>query len=577
MTLAPAIPPLTTDAITTEVVRHGLTAAAEQMATSIERSARSQVVREMLDYSSGVFDPTGGIIAQSTRIPIHLNSMTRPLKAILQDRYPLEKWREGDVFVINDPYFGGQHLPDVMAFSPVVVDNVAVAIVGTIVHHLDVGGRAPASYGADATEVFQEGFQIPPLRIVEEGVWNDVFLRLFERNIRVPAKTVGDLRAQVSALGTGANEVHRIVRRYSVPVFTRTTQNIIAMARTGMEEAISLLPQGVFRASDIIDGDGLDDTPIRIQVAVRKTSDNRLLIDFEGTDPQVQGPINSPIGATESAVYYGVSAVMQPRVVPICGAYEPIDIIAPSGSVLNPRRPAPVVGRSVFAHRIANIVMDALGQALPDRACAHHYGNSNVTIFSRKDEIGNSEVLFEIGVGGWGARPGMDGPDGLSQGVHNLRNNPIELVEHEFPCRVLNYSFIPDSGGAGEYRGGLGVERTLVMTADAEFTAQFDRIKYPAPGLLGGHAGRPGKILLEREGQDPVEVPGKVVGLRLKTGDVIRIQTQGGGGLGDPKDRSHERIRKDLALGKVTRNFLINDYGFTPQEVDENIQVKGKK
>lgn len=548
------------DGITSEVIRHGLAAAAEQMAVSVERSARSQVVREMLDYSTAVFDTSGGIVAQSTRIPIHLNSMTRPLRRILEE-FGQETWGAGDVFITNDPYSGGQHLPDIMTFAPVMFQDILIGIVGTIVHHADVGGRAPASYGADATEVYQEGFQIPPMRVVRAGQWDETFITLFAKNIRLPHLTLGDMRSQVAALSIGSEEVLRLAGRYGSTVFSDATEELVDSARRAMVEAIDKLPFGRFRADDIIDGDGLDDEPVRICVEVRHEAPGALEIDFTGSDPQVRGPINSPIGATESAAYYGASAILQPGVTPICGAYEPLRVIAEKGSVLNPAHPAPVVGRSVFAHRIANIVMSALSEAIPERACAQHYGNSNVTIFSHRDDAGRARVLFEIGVGGWGGRPGADGPDGLSQGVHNLRNNPVELLEQDFPFRILNYSFIPDSGGAGEFRGGLALERRILVLEDCEFSAQFDRVKFGVPGLLGGGMGAPGQLLLLREGQDPATIPAKSVGFQLCKNDVVVVRTQGGGGLGSPSARSRDLLVEDLRLGKITNNGLREAYG----------------
>jgi N-methylhydantoinase B len=551
------------DAVTLEVVRHGLVAAAEQMATSIERSARSQVIREMLDYSTGVFDLEGGIVAQSTRIPMHLNSMTRPLQTLLREHFPLAQWREADVFTTNDPYSGGQHLPDIMTFSPIIVDGRVIAIAGTLGHHLDVGGRGPSSYGADATEIYQEGIQLPPMRIIAQGEWNEIFLPLFAKNIRVPDKTVGDLKAQIAALTIGAGEVRRLARRYGVDTFLACTEELISTSRRSMEAAIEALPDGVFHAEDVIDGDGLDDEPIPIQVAVRKAG-KRLIVDFTGSSGQVRGPINCPLAATESAVYYAAAAVLQSGVAPNRGAYQPIEVIAPAGCVLNPLHPAPVVGRNVFTHRVANITMAALGEALPDRACAHHYGNSNVHILHAKEADGSANVLFEIGVGGWGGRPGKDGPDGLSQGIHNLANNPIEMVEHDFPGLILDYCYIPDSGGPGRWRGGMAIERSMRMDVDCEFSAQYDRIKFPAPGLHGGSPGRPARLLLEREGEATIELAGKVVGFRLQKGDVIRIQTQGGGGLGDPLARDSALLHRDLAQGKVTFDAAVRDYGLTP-------------
>ena len=546
---APEAVARTVDPVTLEVIRQGLVAAAEQMATSIERSAHSQVIREMLDYSTAVFDATGGIVAQSTRIPMHLNSMTRALRAVLE-RFPLAGWRDGDVYATNDPYSGGQHLPDIQTFAPVFAAGRCVAICGTLGHHLDVGGRGPGSYGADATEIFQEGFRIPPSRIGRDGELNELFLPLFAANIRVPSKTVSDLRAQIAALSIGSGEVRRIAGRYGEATLLAATVELLAASERRMRAAIMTIPEGVFEAEDTVDGDGLDDHPLLVKVSVQRQGSD-LILDFAGTAPQTRGPINCPIASTESAAYYAVTASLDPGVAPNEGAYRPIRVLAPEGTVLNPRFPAPVVGRNVFTHRVASVVMSALGMALPERAMASYYGNSNVYVLSATDEAGRSNVQFEIEVGGWGGRPGSDGPDVLSAGIHNLANNPVELVENEFPLRVLHYGFRPDSGGVGEFRGGLGAERTFEVLVACELSAQFDRVKFPPPGLAGGGPGATAKILVRR-GDAVVELPGKVLNHPLEPGDVVTILSQGGGGLGDPAHRDPARTARDRAQGKVT-------------------------
>ncbi|MEA2268084.1 MAG: N-methylhydantoinase [Solirubrobacteraceae bacterium] len=552
------------DAVTLEVIRHGLVAGAEQMATSIERSAHSQVIREMLDYSTAIFAVDGGIIAQSTRIPMHLNSMTRALRTLLRDHFPVEEWQDGDVYCTNDPYSGGQHLPDIQTFSPVVHEGQVVAITGTLGHHLDVGGRAAASYGADATEIYQEGFRIPPSRIVRAGVPNELFLPLFEANIRVPRQTVADVRSQIAALSTGAADVLRLVRRYGMETLLAATTELVAASERRMRANIATLPEGTFVAEDIVDGDGLDDDPLPVRVAVSREGDT-LVVDFTGTAPATRGPINCPIASTESAVYYAVTAVLDPGIAPNDGTYRPIRVHAPEGTVLNPLMPSPVVGRNVFTHRVANVVMAALGQALPHRAVASYYGNSNVHVFSAYDDDGRANVQFEIEVGGWGGRPGKDGPDCLSAGIHNLANNPVELVENGFPLRVLRYALRPDSGGAGRFRGGLGAERTVELLVDCEFGAQFDRIKYPAPGLHGGGPGATAQLIVERDGVSS-DLPGKASGVRLHRGDIVTVRTQGGGGLGDPAERDPAALARDIVQGKVTREAAERDYGYTTEE-----------
>ncbi|MGI8422413.1 MAG: hydantoinase B/oxoprolinase family protein [Gaiellaceae bacterium] len=557
--LRPAVerPPTAVDPITLEVIRHGLVATAEQMATSIERSAHSQVIREMLDYSTAVFDVEGGIVAQSTRIPMHLNSMTRALRTMLE-RFPLAGWQEGDVYATNDPYSGGQHLPDIQTFAAVIVEGEPIAITGTLGHHLDVGGRAAASYGADATEIYQEGFRIPPTRIVAGGVPNEVFFPLFEANIRVPQKTVSDLRAQIAALTIGGGEVVRLARRYGAPTVAAATRDLIAGSERRMRAAIALVPEGVYESEDIVDGDGLDDEPLLVRVAVERRGDT-LHVDFTGTAGQTRGPINCPIASTESAVYYAVTAILDPGIAPNHGSYLPVEVVAPYGTVLNPRPPAPVVGRNVFTHRVATVVMAALGKALPERAIAPYYGNSNVYILSAYDDSGRANVQFEIEVGGWGARTSLDGPDCLSAGVHNLANNPIELVENEFPLRVLTYALRNDSGGPGRFRGGLGAERSFEVLIDCELSTQFDHVKFPPPGLHGGGPGATAKILVERDGTVD-ELPGKAGGYRLRKGARVTILTQGGGGLGPATERDPAALAHDIRTGKVSAEAAKTDY-----------------
>lgn len=550
--------------VTVEVIRSGLDAAAEQMATSVERSSRSQVIREMLDYSTALFDLTGGILAQSTRIPVHLNSMTRALRTMLGAYYTLSEWAEGDIFCTNDPFAGGQHLPDIMTFSLVVHDGQPVAICGTLGHHLDVGGRGSGSYGADATEIYQEGFRISPCRIGRKGVVDPLFFELLRPNIRVPDKTIPDLQAQLAALQIGAGELRRIVGRFGVATFTDACAELVAQSERRMRALIAALPDGTYLASDMVDGDGLDDDPVPVQVAVT-VKGSELIVDFTGTGAQTRGPINCPIAATESAVYFAVISVLAPHLSPNYGCYNPVTVVAPPGSVVNPRLPAPVVGRNVLTHRINNVVSAALGQMLPDRATAAYYSNSNVYILSALEESGRANVLFEIEVGGWGGNTRGDGHDCYSAGIHNLKNNPIELTEQEFPARFLSYELRTDSGGAGRHRGGLGACRKMELLADSTFSAQFDRMKFPPPGAQGGLPGATASIQVIRDGVT-ADLPGKVLAHPLKRGDVLVIASQGGGGFGPPEERSRAAITRDIEEGRMTRNAAQAEYGYVSGE-----------
>jgi N-methylhydantoinase B len=325
-----------------------------------------------------------------------------------------------------------------------------------------------------------------------------------------------------------------------------------------MRSVISAIADGTFVAEDWVDGDGLDDSPVRVKASITIAGDT-IIVDFEGTGEQTRGPINCPIAATESAVYFAVISMLAPRLAPNYGCYNPIKVVAPVGSVVNPQLPAPVVGRNVLAHRINNVVCAALGQALPERASAAYYGNSNVYILSAAEEGGAQNVLFEIEVGGWGGQRYRDGHDCLSAGIHNLMNNPIELTEQEFPARFVSYEFRADSGGAGRYRGGLGARREMEMLQDSKFSAQFDRMKFPPPGFAGGAPGATARISVI--GEDGVrDLPGKVLAHVIKRGERLVIESQGGGGYGPPGERAPDALERDVAEGRVSSEAAKRDY-----------------
>jgi N-methylhydantoinase B len=366
----------------------------------------------------------------------------------------------------------------------------------------------------------------------------------------VRERTLADLRSRIASLEIGKSDIQRLVKRYGVDGFLSSLADLVRQSETRMRQVIETLPDGVFVAEDWVDGDGLGDEPVRVCVAIKRDGSD-LIVDFAGTGEQVLGPINCPLAATESSVYYAVIAMLAPDVSSNYGCYLPIQVIAEEGTIVNPREPAAVVGRNVLTHRIANVVTAALSGALPDRAVAAYYGNSNVYIFSQRGGQGQRKVLFEIEVGGWGASSRRDGHDCLSAGVHNLMNVPIELTEQEFPVRVVSYSLRPDSGGIGRYRGGLGVTRVVEVLEECEFSSQFDRVKFPPPGWAGGGPGATARIAVVRDGKEQ-ELPGKVLAFPLVRGDRVILDTQGGGGFGDPATRDPAAVQHDLVEGKVT-------------------------
>jgi N-methylhydantoinase B len=523
------------DPIQIEVIRNALVATCEQMSITIWRTSRSTVVREMLDYSTALFDAEGRNIAQATRLPVHLNSMATCLEDILTKYVPFDQWRDGDVVITNDPYSGGQHLPDILAFRPVYQDGTAVAIVGTLCHHIDVGGRSAGSYDALATEIYQEGLRIPPVKLFDSGVRNDALYKVMLSNSREPGKLGGDLSSQFAALDVGAAEVTRIARRYGVATLKAVTERVLDQSEQAMRAAIAAMPDGAYVFEDFVDDDGLTRDPLKIRVTLTIAGD-RAKVDFIGSSKQAAGSINCTLNMTKSAAYFALMSGAGGDFAANSGCYRPIEVVAPLGTVVNCRSPAPVVNRMLTAHRVVNVVMGALAQAVPGRIPAAYYGVSYVYSLGTEKADGSPDVYLEIEVGGWGAHPEEDGPNAFSAGLHNLSNSPIEMVESLHPVTFLGYGLTPDSGGAGRTRGGLGLHREWRVDAeDGKLATSFERFRIPPYGLHGGEPAACGRLVIRRKGQAQ-EMPSKLSGVALKKGDVVRLETSGGGLARDLRD-----------------------------------------
>jgi N-methylhydantoinase B len=550
------------DPITLEVVTNALVAVAEQMAATILRTSYSTVIREMLDYSTAVFDLEGRIIAQSCRIPIHLNSMSRSLRTTLDEAFPLAQWQPGDIIVTNDPYKGGQHLPDVQTFLPVFAGDEMVAICGTLGHHLDIGGMRPGSYAGDAVEIYQEGLRIPPIKLFEQGRLNERLFAVIEANIRQPEKTLGDLRAQTAALEIGRDGVLELVTRYGVDTLKDCMEQATAASEARLREKLRELPAGTYEATYFVDDDGVGVDPIRIVTKVT-IGDGSIHVDFTGSDRQRRSPINATISSCESATYFAILAILDPTIPANYGVYKPIKITAPEGTVVNALPPAPVVGRNAITHTIVNALMMALSQVVPERITAAYYGMSNVYILSGDGSDGRRGwIFFDIEVGGGGGRHDKDGLDCYSQGIHNLANTPIEMVESTYPLRFQRYEFLPDTGGIGRYRGGLGVRRDIeFLDESGSLNTQFDKFKIAPFGLFGGGPGATGRLLLNPDRPDGKELASKTVECKLRRGDVISMWTQGGGGYGPSAERDRAAIEQDLREQKITPEAARNAYG----------------
>ena len=542
----------TLDVIELEVLRNALTAAAADMDVTMWRTSRSTIVREMLDYSTAIFDADGYNVAQSARIPQHLNSMGYCLRTIVEQFIPPREWQDGDVILTNDPYCGGQHLPDIVAFRPVFHDGVRVAIVGTLCHHLDVGGMSPGSYAAGATEIYQEGLRIPPVKLFVGGVRNDGLWQMIGQNVRQPAIVMGDLQSQIASLAVGVQAITRIADKYGTATLATACERLLNDSEFAMRDVIARMPDGVYEFEDFLDDDGIDtQKPVRIHATITVEGD-ALTVDLSGSAPEVAGPINATLGSSSSAVYFAILAAADRSIPANAGCYRPIRIVAPEGLIVSARHPAPVAHRISPCHVLLNVLFGALSQAIPDRMPASYYGVSYVCAFQTRQAGGARKVLVEIEVGGCGAHPMGDGASAHSFGMHNNASIPIEMIESDTPVTILGYGLVPDSGGSGRHRGGLGLRREWRIDSDAAtFTAQMDRFKFRPKGLMGGGDGSAGRLTLIRDGRE-TPLHSKVSNMQLRKSDIIRLETSGGGGHGPATSRSANANAQDVALGFTT-------------------------
>lgn len=552
------------DAVQLEVIRNALVAAAEEMGITIWRTSRSSVVRDLLDYSTCMFDADGKSVAQATCIPVHLNSMSSCLDDILAHQFPLDQWREGDIIITNDPYAGGQHLNDILTFKPAFVGGRLVGIAGVLVHHLDVGGGAPGSYYAGATEIYQEGFRIPPMKLDDAGRRNQQVIALLLRNSREPINVGGDFASQLAALDIGIKGLGRIAARYGTERLVEACRGIRQQSERAMRAKIRAIPDGAYTFQDQVDDDGIDrDTPL--DIAVRMTvSGDELEIDLSASSPQAAGPVNCTRNMSRSGVFCGVLMSIGSDIPANAGCYEPVRITAPDGLCVTARSPAPVANRMAVGHRVTNAVMGAFAAALPGQIPAAYYGVSFAFAANLLNADGSRQVYFDLTCGGWGGHPDEDGANGFSCGLHNIANAPVEMLESTLPVAFQRYRLAPDSGGAGRTRGGCGLVRAYRIDAPVAFlSGNFDRFKTAPYGLLGGEPGKRSHATLTRATSGRTEeLPSKFAGIRAAKGDVFSLTTSGGGGYGAASERPRAAIGADLANGYVTLQGAKSDYGW---------------
>jgi N-methylhydantoinase B len=557
------------DPVTLEVARNACAAVAEEMNATLVRTAYSPNVTERRDCSCALFDADGALVAQAENIPVHLGAMPFSVAAAL-DTFPPSTLEPGDAVLLNDPFRGGAHLPDLTLVTPVFADDAEadgdpLAFVANRAHHADVGGSRAGGVAADSTDIYQEGLRIPPVKLYEAGAANEAVFDTILANVRTPDERRGDLRAQVAANETGAERYRELHERYGeeLPAITGAIQDY-AERRTRAE--IAALPDGEYAFDDALDDDGRGTEDIHIAATVTVDGD-AVTVDFAGTAPQTRGPVNAVFAVTASATYYAVRCVTDPDVPPNAGAYRPVEVRAPEGSVVNPDPPAAVVGGNLeTSQRVTDVVLGALAECAPERAAAAGQGTMNNVTFGgtdpREGREGRPWAFYETGGGGAGGHAGGDGMDGVHVHMSNTLNTPVEVLETAYPLRVRRYSFRPDSGGAGEYRGGLGLRRDIEVRGTVACSLLADRHRHRPYGLAGGEPGEPGAAFHTPAGaDDPTRLPPKTT-LDLDPGDVVSIRSPGGGGYGDPADRSRSAIERDLRLGKLSAEAARERYGY---------------
>jgi len=546
------------DAITTEIIGNNLLAIAEEMGVGLIRAAYSTNVKERADCSAALLDPAGQTIAQAEHIPIHLGSMLGLVQEILR-RYPAHEVTQGDVFITNDPYSGGgTHLNDVTVASPFFCDGRLVAFAANIAHHSDVGGSR-----GQPVDIFGEGLRIPPIKLVESGRLREELLEFVLLNWRLPEERKGDLHAQLASLRIGLARLSHLGEKYGAENLIEASEAISDQAERQARTAISALPDGRYEFSDHVDDDGAGTEMIPIHVAVTVAGDE-ITCDFEGTSPQVRGNINAVWPALAATVYYALKAFLDPTLPANGGYFRAIHILAPESSVVNSSPPAAVGFRTDTCQRVVDVLLGALAQANPARAIAACHSTVITMTFSGLDpRTGRFFIYPEVVGGGFGARPDSDGPDAVQVHVTNTSNLPVEALESEYPLLVERYELIPDSGGAGRFRGGLGILRQYRVLADeARFGSKGDRMTNAPWGIQGGMPGRRSSLKLNPDSEHEQVLESKNFDIRLQRDDRVRICTPGGGGFGIPSDRDSGDVASDVLMGKVSTEGASHLYGW---------------
>lgn len=540
------------DPITFAVIKNGLDAIVDEMAYDVVRTARSEIVKDVMDFSAAICDSAGSMIAQAKTIALHLGAVPEAMGVVL-DHYG-GNLLPGDAVILNDPYQGGMHLPDIFMFSPIFHGDALQGFSVVICHHTDVGGRVAGSNASDSTEIFQEGIRIPALKLFEAGVQNETLFKLIAKNVRLPDRVIGDLKAQFAACRTGARELGKMFDRYGAEMVQSYFAELLDYAERMTREEIRKWPDGIYSFTDYIDDDGFTDTPLPIAVAITVRGDS-VSVNYEGSAPQVPAALNSTKSYTNSCTYLSVRCVLKGDIPNNAGVFRAIEVIAPEASIVNPKIPAACAARALTGYRVVDAMFGALAQVVPDRVpAAGEGGNTVVSLAGYKDD-GEPFIIVDMICGAWGGRPDKDGIEAITNPSQNLSNTPVETMESQHPVRVEEYALVPDSCGAGKWRGGLGIARSYrVLALEAGLQLRADRMKIPPYGLAGGGAATGAINEIITASGEKISLPSKF-NRKMDQGDLIRHVQPGGGGFGDPLTRDPARVAADVWNTKISAEF----------------------
>lgn len=558
------------DYVTMNIINSAMISICREMGITLMKTSYSTIFNEALDFTCGLANKKGELIAVADFCPAMIGGMPVLIDNCIKE-IPVSEMKPGDVILHNDPYRGGLHIPEHTLFKPIFIDGEVVGYAVAIGHIAEIGGIVPGGFAAEATEVFQEGIRLPPVKIINEGKDNEAVWKIMLANVRTPRHNYGDLRALISSVNLGESRLSELIIKYGKEIFTQTVDDLLDYSERRMRAELKEIPNGYYDFEDYIENDGIEDKTFTIKANVY-VEDEEVIVDYTGTSPQARGPINATYGVSVSAAYNAILHITDPEIPKNSGCFRPIKVVAPPGTVVNVDFPAPEVGGNTETHpRIALAIIGAFSKAVPEKVMACEGGTHlNFVFGGHHDDYDEYYVCYDLEAVGWGARPYADGNNMVDSINGNCRTTPTEVFETRFPWLIESFNLNQDSGGPGKYRGGLGAEKVLKCVAKEITVSQMsDRHQIAPFGLFNGQEGGLGATLVMKNGESEwknvKEAYGKVSSskfsnLTVKKGDRVKIVTPGGGGYGDPCDRDRSKLEEDIKDGFVSEEAAISIY-----------------